>query len=331
HPTIRRSPLSLHDALPISSWTRTRAPTDDRIRRHGVVRDRRYARRRGGIRVGPEVLRARRKPRRRQGAHLSSCAHDPRVDSRRRTRTPRPVRLARAVVAGLRIATGSRRGHRRWPRPSARKKERRGGGRRRMSARIDVGVLGATGVVGQQIVARLARHPWFRVAWLGASERSVGRRYGDLPWRAGGVCPPAAARLSVEAPEPRHAPSIVFSALDAATASTLEPQFAASGRLVASNASAHRMRPDVPLIVPAINPHDIRLVEDQPWSGSLITTPSCSSVFLALALAPLVPFGLRAVTVSTLQALSGAGYPGVASLDALANVVPFIAGEEEKL
>jgi len=200
-----------------------------------------------------------------------------------------------------------------------------------MSARIDVGVLGATGVVGQQIVARLARHPWFRVAWLGASERSVGRRYGDLPWRAGGMCPPAAARLSVEAPEPRHAPSIVFSALDAATASTLEPQFAASGRLVVSNASAHRMRPDVPLIVPEINPHDIRLVEHQPWSGSLITNPNCSSVFLALALAPLVPFGLRAVTVSTLQALSGAGYPGVASLDALANVVPFIAGEEEKL
>lgn len=200
-----------------------------------------------------------------------------------------------------------------------------------MSPRLDVGVAGATGLVGQQIVARLARHPWFRVTWVGASERSAGRRYGDLPWRAGGECPPGAARLTVDAAEPANAPPLVFSALDTATAAALEPRFAATGRVVVSNASAHRMRDDVPLIVPEINAEAIRSVTRQPWDGALVTNPNCSSVFLALALAPLVPFGLRAVTVSTLQALSGAGHPGVASLDAVANVVPFIRGEEEKL
>lgn len=199
------------------------------------------------------------------------------------------------------------------------------------TTRLDVGVAGATGLVGQQIVARLARHPWFRLTWVGASERSAGRRYGDLPWRAGGECPPGAARLTVDVAEPANAPSLVFSALDAATAAAAEPRFAEAGRFVVSNASAYRMRDDVPLIVPEINADAIRSVTRQPWEGGLVTNPNCSSVFLALALAPLVPFGLRAVTVSTLQALSGAGHPGVASLDAVANVVPFIPGEEEKL
>ena len=196
---------------------------------------------------------------------------------------------------------------------------------------IDVGVLGATGLVGQHLVARLERHPWFRVVWLGASERSAGRRYGDLPWRAEAERPDRVAHLTVDAPEPGRAPALVFSALDAAAADHLEPAFAGRGHVVISNASSHRMRADVPLIVPEINGDAIALTATQPWPGAVVTNPNCSTIFLALALAPLARFGLTAVCVSTLQALSGAGYPGVASLDAIGNVVPHIAGEEEKI
>jgi aspartate-semialdehyde dehydrogenase len=196
---------------------------------------------------------------------------------------------------------------------------------------IEVGILGATGLVGQHLAARLERHPWFRVVWLGASERSAGRRYGDLPWRAEAERPERLARLTVETAQPGRAPALVFSALDAAAADHLEPAFAARGHVVISNAKSHRMREDVPLVVPEINGDAIGRVSAQPWPGAIVTNPNCSTVFLALALAPLARFGLTAVTVSTLQALSGAGYPGVASLDALGNVVPNIPGEEEKI
>jgi aspartate-semialdehyde dehydrogenase len=196
---------------------------------------------------------------------------------------------------------------------------------------IDVGVLGATGLVGQHLVARLERHPWFRVVWLAASERSSGRRYGDLAWRAEAAQPERVARLTVETARPGGAPALIFSALDAAAADDLEPAFAARGHVVISNARSHRMREDVPLVVPEINGDTIARAAAQPWPGAIVTNPNCSTIFLALALAPLARFGLTAVTVSTLQALSGAGFPGVASLDAIGNVVPHIAGEEEKI
>lgn len=196
---------------------------------------------------------------------------------------------------------------------------------------IDCGVLGATGLVGQHLIARLSRHPWFRVTWMAASERSAGRLYRDLPWRVDAERPSAIEDLRLERPQPGRGPALIFSALDAVAATDLEPAFAAAGHTVISNASAHRMREDVPLVVPEINAAHLALVESQPWAGALITNPNCSTIFLALALAPLSVFGIRAVTVSTLQALSGAGHPGVASLDAIGNVVPFIAGEEEKI
>jgi aspartate-semialdehyde dehydrogenase len=197
--------------------------------------------------------------------------------------------------------------------------------------RIEVGILGATGLVGQHLIDRLAHHPWFRVAWIAASERSAGRAYRDVPWRIASERPRALDDLRLEWPRAGHAPALVFSALDAAAAGEIEPLFAAAGHLVISNASAHRMRDDVPLIVPEINAHAIDTIDRQPWPGAIITNPNCSTIFLSLALAPLAPFGIRAVTVTTLQALSGAGHPGVASLDAVGNVIPFIAGEEDKI
>ena len=200
-----------------------------------------------------------------------------------------------------------------------------------MTDRIDVGVLGATGLVGQHLIAQLAHHPWFRVAWIGASERSAGRIYRDTPWRIETDRPAEIERLRLERPRPGAGPALMFSALDAASAAELEPALAAAGHTVISNASAHRLRDDVPLVVPEINPETLSLADAQPWDGALITNPNCSTIFLTLALAPLARFGIRAVTVTTLQALSGAGHPGVSSLDAVGNVVPFIAGEEEKI
>ena len=200
-----------------------------------------------------------------------------------------------------------------------------------MSTPIDVGILGATGLVGQHLAARLAAHPWFRLTWIAASERSVGRAYRDVPWRLETERPRVFDDLRLELPNPGHAPALIFSALDAAAALEIEPAFARAGHTVISNASAHRMRDDVPLIVPEINAGAIDGIERQSWPGAIITNPNCSTIFLSLALAPLVPFGIEAVTVTTLQALSGAGHPGVASLDAIGNVIPFIGGEEEKI
>lgn len=196
---------------------------------------------------------------------------------------------------------------------------------------VEVGVLGGTGLVGQHLLARLAHHPWFRVVWIGGSERSAGQRAGDLPWRLECERPEGASRLRIEKAEPGIAPPLIFSALDAAAAGTIEPSFAEAGHTVISNAKSHRLREDVPLVVPEINPHHLERAVRQPWPGAIVTNPNCSTIFLALALAPLARFGISAVTVSTLQALSGAGHPGVASIDALGNVIPFIAGEEEKI
>ena len=201
---------------------------------------------------------------------------------------------------------------------------------------IEVGVLGATGVVGQQFVSRLAQHPWFRCTWLAASERSEGKAYKSVaPWRLSSPIPAAAAGRIVNACVPGQGPKVVFSGLDASVAGEIEGAFAAAGHIVVSNARNFRMDPLVPLLIPEVNPDHLKLLDEQraqkKWSGAIVTNPNCSTVVLAMALAPLRKFNIRSVIVSTMQAVSGAGYPGVPSLDILGNVVPFIGGEEEKM
>jgi aspartate-semialdehyde dehydrogenase len=201
---------------------------------------------------------------------------------------------------------------------------------------IEVGVLGATGVVGQQFVSRLARHPWFRCSWFAASERSEGKAYKTVaPWRLSTPIPGAAADRIVHACVPGKGPKVVFSGLDASVAGEIEGAFAAAGHIVVSNARNFRMDPLVPLLIPEVNPDHLKLLGDQrkqkKWPGAIVTNPNCSTIVLAMALAPLRRFNIRSVIVSTMQAVSGAGYPGVPSLDILGNVVPFISGEEEKM
>ena len=201
---------------------------------------------------------------------------------------------------------------------------------------IEVGVLGATGVVGQRFVSGLACHPWFKATWLAASERSEGKVYRTVaPWRLATPIPASLGDTIVDACVPGRGPKVVFSGLDASVAGDIEAAFASAGHIVVSNARNYRMEPDVPLLVPEVNAEHLALVARQAaargWKGAIVTNPNCSTVFLAMALAPLRAFGLQSVTVTTMQAVSGAGYPGVASLDIVGNVVPFISGEEEKL
>ena len=206
-----------------------------------------------------------------------------------------------------------------------------------MSEKIPVAVLGATGVVGQRIVRRLADHPRFELIAAAASDRSAGKHYGDalhwmeqeLPEKILGLR--VARCISDEACAP-----IVLSALDAESAKVIEPAFAKAGCLVVTNASPFRMEEDVPLIIPEVNPDHLSLLdlqrERRGWEGGIIANPNCATAVIALALAPLhrrIP--IRRVAVTTLQAASGAGHPGVSSLDLLGNVIPHIAGEEEKL
>lgn len=202
--------------------------------------------------------------------------------------------------------------------------------------RREVGVLGATGVVGQHFVSRLSRHPWFEPVWLAASGRSEGKAYREAaPWRLAASMPDAAASRLVEACVPGRGPQLVFSALDASVAGEVEEAFARAGHTVVSNARNFRMDPLVPLLIPEVNAGHLGVLEAQRrekgWTGALVTNPNCSTVVLAMALAPLRPFGIARVVVTTLQAVSGAGYPGVPSLDILGNVVPFIGGEEDKV
>jgi aspartate-semialdehyde dehydrogenase len=201
---------------------------------------------------------------------------------------------------------------------------------------MDVGVLGATGMVGQQFIRLLERHPWFNLAWLAASERSEGRAYADAAaWRLASPLPDRVAAMQVDACTPGRGPRLVFSALDAGPATDLEAAFARAGHLVISNARSWRMDPLVPLLVPEVNADHLALVPRQQqargWPGAIVTNPNCSTVVLTMALAPLRPFGLVSVVVTTMQAVSGAGYPGVPSFDVLGNVIPGIAGEEEKI
>ena len=206
-----------------------------------------------------------------------------------------------------------------------------------MSTKIPVGILGATGVVGQRFIQMLERHPWFEVAWLAASDRSEGKSYAETArWRLKTPIPTAVAAMRVSPAIPDGAPRVIFAALDAGIAAELEPRFADAGCAVVSNSSALRMQQDVPLVIPEVNPDHIKLIDGQSWrkksGGYVVTNPNCSAIGLVLALAPLQQrFGLETVMAVTMQAVSGAGYPGVASLDILGNVIPYIAKEEEKM
>jgi aspartate-semialdehyde dehydrogenase len=203
--------------------------------------------------------------------------------------------------------------------------------------RIRVGILGATGTVGQRFIQLLADHPWFEITAVAASERSAGQCYGDVcHWLLPTPMPERVATLKVEPVEPGLDCRLVFSSLPSNVAAEVEARFAQAGYAVCSNASAHRMDPDVPLLIPEVNADHVALLEVQQaqrgWKGWIATSANCSSTQLALALKPLHDaFGVRALHVTTLQAVSGAGYPGVASLDIVGNVVPYIRGEEEKM
>ncbi|MFN7919353.1 MAG: aspartate-semialdehyde dehydrogenase [Bryobacteraceae bacterium] len=206
-----------------------------------------------------------------------------------------------------------------------------------MSNKIGVGVLGATGMVGQHFIKFLANHPWFEVTWVGASDRSAGKKYNEATsWRLDGAMPAGVASLTVKECKPETgAPQIMFSATDASVATEIERAFAEAGHTVVSNSRNHRMEADVPLLVPEINPGHLASLPVQKkkrgWKGQIATNPNCSTIVLTMALAPLKKFGIQRVVVTTMQAISGAGYPGVPSMDITANVVPFIGGEEEKM
>ena len=206
-----------------------------------------------------------------------------------------------------------------------------------MSSKLPVGILGATGIVGQRFIQMLEHHPWFEVSWLAASDRSEGRPYSEAArWRLKTPIPATVAKMPVSPATPEGAPKIIFAALDASIAAELEPRFAEAGCAVVSNSSALRMQQDVPLVIPEVNSGHIKLIDAQGWrkksGGYVVTNPNCSAIGLVLALAPIhQDFGLETVMVVTMQAVSGAGYPGVASLDILGNVIPFIRNEEEKM
>jgi aspartate-semialdehyde dehydrogenase len=203
--------------------------------------------------------------------------------------------------------------------------------------RHQIGILGATGMVGQRFIQLLEQHPWFEVVWLAASDKSSGKRYGDaVKWKLDTPLPAHIAQMQISPATPESAPKIIFAALDSDIARELEPKFAAAGCAVISNSSAFRMQQDVPLVIPEVNGDHLPLLEKQTWrkqsGGYLVTNPNCSAIGLVLALKPLEErFGLDAIFVSTMQAVSGAGYPGVPSLDILGNVVPYIKSEEEKM
>lgn len=201
-------------------------------------------------------------------------------------------------------------------------------------AKYRVGILGATGAVGQKFVELLSGHPWFKITALAASERSAGRKYGEaVNWIGSDAIPDEIAGMQVVPVAPDLECDFVFSGLTASVATGAELAFAQGGYPVISNARSYRMHADVPLLIPEVNPDHTALIERQKGlDGYIVTNPNCSTVGLTCALKPLHDiFGLEAVQVTTLQALSGAGHPGVASLDALGNVVPHIDGEEDKL
>jgi aspartate-semialdehyde dehydrogenase len=202
---------------------------------------------------------------------------------------------------------------------------------------VSVGILGATGMVGQRFIQLLENHPWFRITWIAASDRSSGKTYAEAAkWRLDTPCPQRVASMMLAPAEPDHAPRVIFAALDTEIARELEPKFAAAGCAVVSNSSAFRMAPGVPLVIPEVNADHLHLIEGQSWrrssGGYIVTNPNCSAIGLVLALKPIEErFGIEQIFVSTMQAVSGAGYPGVPSMDILGNVVPYIKNEEQKM
>jgi len=199
--------------------------------------------------------------------------------------------------------------------------------------KIDVAVLGATGTVGQKFILLLQNHPYFEVRELVASERSAGKSYAEAcNWKQDIPIPKNAGQLRVKGIEEDLKSRILFSGLDSSVAGTAETRYAEDGHLVISNSSNHRMDPQVPLVIPEINSEHFQLIYSQQHRGAIVTNPNCSTIFLTMAIAPLHrEFGVEAVNVTTLQAISGAGHPGVPSLDILGNVIPYIGGEEEKM
>ncbi|MFN8590888.1 MAG: aspartate-semialdehyde dehydrogenase [Thermomicrobiales bacterium] len=204
-------------------------------------------------------------------------------------------------------------------------------------SRIPVAVLGATGSVGQRFVQLLAGHPWFRLAEVVASDRSTGRPYREATdWRLSANFPEEAGELVVKDYDASLVSPVVFSALPGEIAGEIEQRMAREGRALFSNTSTHRMGPDIPLLIPEVNPEHVAALavqrQNRGWSGFIVTNPNCSAIHLVLALKPLHDaFGIDALAVTTMQAVSGAGYPGVPSLDMIDNVVPFINTEEEKM
>ena len=207
--------------------------------------------------------------------------------------------------------------------------------------KLEVGILGATGMVGQRFVSLLESHPWFELAWLAASDRSAGKTYAEAcSWRLREPMPESARRLTVhECKSDGQAgkiPQLLFASLDSKVAGEVEQEFARAGHVVVSNSSNHRMEPDVPLLIPEVNPDHLALVtaqrRERGWKGMIVTNPNCTTVGLVMSLAPLErAFGLEKVLMTSMQAVSGAGYPGVPTLDILGNVIPHIGGEEEKV
>ena len=204
--------------------------------------------------------------------------------------------------------------------------------------KIKVGILGATGTVGQRFVQLLENHPWFKISELAASESSASKRYQNIcNWKLSTPIPDATKNLTVKKCTPDLDCQIVFSGLDAKVAGEIELQFAKAGYPVISNARNYRMEEDVPLLIPEVNSEHIQLIDSQKTrrnltSGFIVTNPNCSTIPLAMVLAPLhEKYGVGKVLVTTLQAISGAGYPGLSSLDILDNVIPFIKGEEDKI
>lgn len=206
-----------------------------------------------------------------------------------------------------------------------------------IKSRIPVAILGATGAVGQTFIRLLDGHPWFDVAEVAASERSAGKSYAEATRWIEGDLPASVAGLKVTTCDPASVKSkIVFSALDSGVAGEVEAAFAAAGRLVLSNAKNYRMEADVPLVIPEVNADHLRLLDIQRarrgWPGGIVTNANCAATMAAVALAPLhAAFGARRVFAATMQAVSGAGYPGVPSLDILGNVIPYIGDEEPKI
>lgn len=207
-----------------------------------------------------------------------------------------------------------------------------------MTSKFRVGILGATGVVGQRFIQLLQNHPQFEVTALAASDRSQGKTYAEAcTWRLPGEMPEPARSIAVQAPAPPLDCDFVFSSLPGDIAAQAEEDFARAGFPVITNSSSHRMGADVPLLIPEVNPEHLGLIDIQRKQrgydrGFIVTNPNCSAIAIVMALAPLhAKFGITSCVITTMQALSGAGYPGVASLDATDNVIPFIGGEEEKV